>query len=70
MRTITLSVDDQLAKKLSKMKQREIDGLMQLLKSALDDRRSLEEIIHDMQRQAKRAGLTQKKLDAILKELE
>lgn len=70
MKTITLSVDDQIASLLSQLSQREIDAVMAMVQIILKDKRSLKEVIRDAQEQARRNGLTQEKLDDILKELE
>ncbi len=69
MKTVTLSVNDTMANLLSKMSQGEIDSIMGMVQAALDDRRPLKEIMRDAQDQAEKNGLTQDKLDEILKEL-
>lgn len=70
MRTVSLSVNDRLASHLMNMSQQEIDGLMLMLQRVLDDKRTLEDIISDSQKQAKEKGLTQEKLEDILRDLE
>ena len=70
MKTVSLSVDERLASRLMNMSQQEIDDVMAMLQRVLDDKRTLEEIIHDAQTQAKKKGLTKEKLDDILRELE
>lgn len=69
MKAVTLSLDDQLADQLGKMSQSDINRLMKTVQTVLADRRSLEEVIRDAQEQAKKNGLTQEKLDEILREL-
>lgn len=70
MKTITLSVNDQIANRLAVLNQKEIDTIMHMVQTVLEDGRSLKEIILDAQDQAERKGLTQDKLDQILRELE
>ena len=69
MKAVTLSLDDQLADQLGKMSPSDINRLMKTVQIVLADRRSLEEVIRDAQEQAKKNGLTQEKLDEILREL-
>lgn len=70
MKTISLQVDDQLANRLNSMNQGQIDHLMSMLKKVLEDNRSIEEIILEAQKQANVNGLTEKKLNQILRELD
>ncbi len=70
MKTVTLSVNESMASRLEKMSQEEINFIMDMVQAALDNRRSLKDIMHDAQDQATRNGLTEEKLDEILKALE
>jgi hypothetical protein len=71
METITIKVDEKLAKayrKVTPIKRQEIDNLLtDFLKKMIEDR-SLDQIIDDLQKQAKANGLTQEILDEILKD--
>jgi predicted double-glycine peptidase len=69
MKTITLSVKDTLANRLSQLTPKELDSTLGILEMVLKDNRTLEEVIHDMQDQAEKNGLTDEELEKILKEL-
>jgi predicted double-glycine peptidase len=69
MKTITLSVNDTLANRLSQLTPKELDSTLGILEMVLKDNRTLEEVIHDMQDQAEKNGLTDEELEKILKEL-
>lgn len=70
MKIISLSVKDQIAERFSTLSQEEIDAIMSMVQIALEDKRSIKEIIEDAQKQAEKKGLTQDKLNQILGELE
>lgn len=69
METITIKVDDKLAKayqEVTAVKREQIENLLtDFLKKLIEDR-SLDEIITDLQQQATANGLTQEILDEIL----
>jgi hypothetical protein len=69
MKTITLSVKDTLANRLSQLTPKELDSTLGILEMVLKDNRTLEEVIHDMQDQTEKNGLTDEELEKILKEL-
>lgn len=71
MESITIKVDDELAKayrEVTPIKRQEIENLLSNFLKKMIQERSLDEIITDLQQQATANGLTQEILDEILKD--
>jgi Tfp pilus assembly protein PilO len=71
METITIKVDQELAKayqNFEPLKRQEIENLLSNFLKKIIQERSLDEIIEDLQQQAKSNGLTQEILEEILKD--
>lgn len=70
MKTITLEVSDPSAEKMARMTSLEKKAISETLDRLISNRRSLEEIMDDISRQAEKNGLTPEILENILKEID
>ena len=70
MKTITLEVSDPSAEKMARMTSWEKKAISETLDRLISNRRSLEEIMDDISRQAEKNGLTPEILENILKEID
>lgn len=70
MKTITLEVSDNIAEKINRMSPGEKLAVSKTLDRIVSNRRSLEDIMHEMGEQARKNGLTPEILETILKEID
>ncbi|NBC82491.1 MAG: hypothetical protein GVY19_03825 [Bacteroidetes bacterium] len=68
MKTISFRVSDEVADIINNMDDNRRNELLQSLENWVRPKRSLEEIMNDMSKQAKRNGLTPEMLDDLLKD--
>lgn len=67
MKTITLSVSDELASRLKMLTEQEKQLALETLSRLLNDKRTLFEVMDDISEYAKKQGINEEKLKDLLK---
>lgn len=68
MKTITLEVSDPVAEKIARMSPKEKNAIAETLNRLISNRRSLEEIMEEASKQARKNGLTPEILEELFKD--
>lgn len=66
MKTININVNDKAAKRYFKMSDKEKESVSMLVNDLINDTRTLDQVMDDMAKYAKKQGLTPEKLNEIL----
>jgi hypothetical protein len=68
MKSVTLNVDDELAKRLEQSSEEEKAIMLETLSRLLKDRRTLLQVMDDISEYAKKQGMTEEILNDLLKD--